>query len=707
MFAMRVALVYLALTLASTLAPAAPAGDQDCLACHGQAGMKSDAGKNISIDTAKHAASAHGVLGCKDCHTDIKEFPHPAKVVKVQCATCHADEVKAFPASAHSALGESACASCHGSVHEVTTAEKLMPAKCVACHADEVKALASSIHGQAAKSGDPDAPKCISCHGSIHAVKDASEADATNARKNMANTCAKCHSDAGFLSRHKIPVAHPVDSYKQSVHARAVAAGKEAATCSSCHGSHDIYPATDARSSVNHWKVPGTCSQCHKEIAREFNESVHGLAVKEGVRDAPVCIDCHGEHLITDPKSAGSPLSAKNVSSQTCGRCHGDSRLALRYDLPADRLPSYADSYHGLALKEGKVTAANCASCHGVHSILPSSDARSTVNAANLRKTCGVCHKGVKEGKFAIGPVHVQTSTGAAHPAVKWVRWTYWTLIPITLGFMILHNLLDFLKKLIHPRPHQTGGAKVVRMNRNFRIAHWGVILSFPTLVITGFALKYPDAWWSRPIFGANHFGLRGGIHRGAAIILVISTLYHLVHLALNKRDRAFLWAVIPTFKDATDLVQVFAYNLGFTKNEPKFAKLNYAEKLEYLAFMWGTLVMAVSGFLLWFNNFALTHFPKWVSDVATAVHYYEAILATFAILIWHSYMVMFDPLVYPMDTAWIDGKVPAEHYRHSRPEYYRALERAHMIELPIDPAAYRDEHGASDTESDNKHVKV
>ena len=272
---------------------------------------------------------------------------------------------------------------------------------------------------------------------------------------------------------------------------------------------------------------------------------------------------------------------------------------------------------------------------------------------------------------------------------------------------MILHNLLDFLKKLIHPRPHQTGGAKVVRMNRNFRIAHWGVILSFPTLVITGFALKYPDAWWSRPIFGANHFGLRGGIHRGAAIILVISTLYHLVHLALNKRDRAFLWAVIPTFKDATDLVQVFAYNLGFTKNEPKFAKLNYAEKLEYLAFMWGTLVMAVSGFLLWFNNFALTHFPKWVSDVATAVHYYEAILATFAILIWHSYMVMFDPLVYPMDTAWIDGKVPAEHYRHSRPEYYRALERAHMIELPIDPAAYRDEHGASDTESDNKHVKV
>ncbi|MFY9645453.1 MAG: cytochrome b/b6 domain-containing protein [Terriglobales bacterium] len=702
----RIVLAYLALLLAATMASAAaaPGGDQDCLACHGQAGMKSGAGKSISIDPGKHAASAHGVLSCKDCHTDIKEFPHPTKVVKVQCATCHADEAKAFPGSAHAALGESGCASCHGNVHEVTTAEKLMPGKCVECHEDEAKTLESSIHGQAAKKGDPDAPKCVSCHGPIHAVKSASEPDSTVARKNMADTCAKCHSDAGFLSRHKIPVAHPADSYKLSVHGRAVAMGKDAATCSSCHGTHDIFPATDERSRVNHWKVPGTCGQCHKEIARQFNESVHGEAVKNGVRDAPVCVDCHGEHLIMDPKSAGSPLNAENVSSQTCGRCHGDSRLALRYDLPVDRLTSYADSYHGLAVKEGKVTAANCASCHGVHEILPSSDPRSTVNAANLRKTCGQCHKGVEEGKFAIGAVHVQTSTGAASPIVKWIRWTYWGLIPMTLGFMILHNLIDFLAKLIRKRPHHVSGAKVTRMNRNFRIAHWGVILSFPTLVITGFALKFPDAFWAQPfVIWEGHAGIRGGVHRAAAVLLVAATLYHLIHLAINKHDRVFLWAMIPTIKDATDIVQVFTYNLGITKVEPRFAKFNYAEKLEYLAFMWGTLVMAVSGFILWFNDFALRFFPKWVSDAATAVHYYEAILATFAILIWHSYMVMFDPLVYPLDTAFIDGKVPADHYRHSRPEYYRALERAHLVEEPSDPADYRDEHEGGDSPS-GKH---
>jgi formate dehydrogenase gamma subunit len=707
MRATRVAVIYLALILTSARALAAPAADQECLACHGEAGMKSAAGKSISIDPAKHAASAHGVLGCKDCHTAIKEFPHPAKIARVQCATCHADEAKAFPASAHSILGESACATCHGSVHDLTTAENLIPGKCTECHAQEVKDLASSIHGQVAKHGDHDAPKCVSCHGPIHAVKASSEADSTVARKNLADTCAKCHSDFGFLSRHNIPVAHPVASYKASVHGRAVALGKDAATCSSCHGSHGIYPATDTRSQVNHWKVPETCGQCHKEIAREFNESVHGEAVKSGVRDAPVCIDCHGEHLIMDPSNPASPLNAENVSAQTCGRCHGDPRLALRYDLPADRLPSYAGSYHGLALQEGKVRAANCASCHGVHSILRSSDPRSTVNAANLPKTCGACHQGVAEAKFAIGPIHVQTGAGPNNPVVEYIRWTYMVLIPVTLGFMLLHNLLDFLAKLIRRRPRKESGEMVLRMNLWFRIAHWGIMVSFPTLAFTGFALKYPEFWWSKPLLlWESAAGWRGGLHRTAAVVMLLAIAYHFVHLARNKRDRAFLWAMIPTIRDATDMVQVLRYNLGLTKQEPKFEKFNYAEKMEYLAFMWGSVVMAVSGFLLWFNNFALRHYPKWVTDAATAVHWYEAILATFAIIIWHFYMVIFDPMVYPMDTAWINGKIPADHYRHSRPEYFRTLERAGLVELPSEPSDYLDEHGSGDSSGDKPHGK-
>jgi len=656
--------------------------DEACLACHGQADMKSEKGVNISIRPEKHAASVHGILGCKDCHTAIKDFPHPAKISKVQCASCHAEQAAASAKSLHGAvLGEASCASCHGNIHEIGPAGKLQPAKCSECHAAELKEFVESIHGRAAKSGDPDAPTCTSCHGLVHEIQASGELTSAVAKRNQPAACARCHADAGFLSRHKIPVLHPVEQYLQSVHGRAVVAGKDAATCSDCHGSHGIEPAWEAQSRVSHWNVVGTCAQCHKEIARQFNESVHGAALKNGARDAPDCTNCHGEHLILDPKNPASALNAANVSAQTCARCHADARLALRYGLPADRVPSYADSYHGLALREGSLTAANCASCHGTHDILRSNDSRSTVNATNLAKTCGQCHNGVTE-KFAIGPVHVQTSTGPAHPVVQWIRGVYLLLIPLTLGFMVFHNLLDLFAKAKQRAARVDSGQQVVRMNLWFRIAHWGVMLSFPTLVFTGFALKYPDSWWSAPfLLWGKHQAFRGVLHRTAAVVLISATLYHFLHLAVNRRDRAFLSAMMPKFKDATDLVGVLLFNLGMRKEAPQFAKFNYAEKLEYWAFLWGTAVMGLSGFFLWFNSFTLRHFPKWITDASTAVHWYEALLATFSILLWHFYLVIFDPLVYPMDTAWLDGKISADHYRHSRPEYLRTLERAGLVE--------------------------
>jgi formate dehydrogenase gamma subunit len=672
--------------------------DEACLACHGQSGMKSEKGADISIRPEKHAASVHGILGCKDCHTAIKDFPHPAKIPKVKCASCHADQAADAAKSIHAVLGEAACSSCHGNVHEIGLAAKVQPAKCSECHAGEVKEFAESIHGRAAKAGDQDAPTCTSCHGPVHQIQASGEATSAVAKKNQAAVCAKCHADPGFLSRHKIPILRPVEQYLQSVHGRAVLAGKDAATCADCHGSHGILPARDTRSRVSHWNVAETCGACHKEIAKTFLESVHGQAIKAGVQDAPDCTDCHGEHLILEPKNPASPVNAAHVSADTCGRCHGDARLARRYNLPADRVPSYAESFHGLAKREGSLTAANCSSCHGVHNIFRSNDPRSTVNPANLAKTCGQCHLGVNE-KFAIGPVHVQTSTGPAHPVVRWIRAIYWVLIPLTLGFMVFHNLLDLIAKTRRRRSLVHSGQQVVRMNLWFRIAHWGVMLSFPTLVFTGFALKYPESWWASPfVLWGRHEALRGQLHRAAAVVLIAATLYHFVHLALNKRDRIFLLAMLPKWKDVTDLFGVLLYNLGARKEEPRFTKFNYAEKLEYWAFLWGTAVMGLSGFFLWFNNFALRHFPKWITDAATAVHWYEALLATFSILLWHFYMVIFDPLVYPMDTAWLDGRTSADHYRDSRPEYFQSLEKAGLVRPPRESESSAEPPGAGKT---------
>ena|SRR5437667_10192529 len=65
----------------------------------------------------------------------------------------------------------------------------------------------------------------------------------------------------------------------------------------------------------------------------------------------------------------------------------------------------------------------------------------------------------------------------------------------------------------------------------------------------------------------------------------------------------------------------------------------------------------------------------------------YEALLATFSILLWHFYLVIFDPLVYPMGTAWLDGKISADHYRHSRPEYLRMLQQADAVKSVLHEA--------------------
>jgi hypothetical protein len=72
---------------------------------------------------------------------------------------------------------------------------------------------------------------------------------------------------------------------------------------------------------------------------------------------------------------------------------------------------------------------------------------------------------------------------------------------------------------------------------------------------------------------------------------------------------------------------------------------------------------MGVTGVMMWAKVSVGNHVPRWFIDAATAVHFYEAILASLAILVWHFYMVIFDPEVYPMNWAWYDGKMSLQHY--------------------------------------------
>ena len=98
-------------------------------------------------------------------------------------------------------------------------------------------------------------------------------------------------------------------------------------------------------------------------------------------------------------------------------------------------------------------------------------------------------------------------------------------------------------------------------------------------------------------------------------------------------------------------------YYLGLSKEKPKFGRFNYAEKAEYWALVWGTGADGSHRHHAVGQGWVGNLLARWWVDVATAVHFYEAILATLAILVWHFYQVFFDPDVYPMNSAWRDGK--------------------------------------------------
>src|SRR5579859_261337 len=132
----------------------------------------------------------------------------------------------------------------------------------------------------------------------------------------------------------------------------------------------------------------------------------------------------------------------------------------------------------------------------------------------------------------------------------------------------------------------------------------------------------------------------------------------------LNRTYHVLPTRPVPTLDDARGAWQNVAYYLGLTSRKPEFPRFNYAEKAEYWALVWGMVVMAVTGIMLWAKVFVGNHMARWWLDVATAIHLYEAILATLAIIVWHFYQVFFDPDVYPMNWAWWDGKMTAHHYQ-------------------------------------------
>lgn len=229
------------------------------------------------------------------------------------------------------------------------------------------------------------------------------------------------------------------------------------------------------------------------------------------------------------------------------------------------------------------------------------------------------------------------------------------------------------------------------RFNIHQRLQHIMMFTSFILCTITGLPIKYNTASWAPGVtafFGG--FDTMFTIHLVGAAIMIASSVYHLVYLVIyplvRRRQAQRVSAgqayrkitrgyprylgldMIPTPKDVIDLLENMRYFLGLSPKPAEFGRYSYKEKFDYWAVFWGMAIMAGSGLMMWFPQWATQYFPRWVIDAARYAHSDEAMLAILAIFVWHFYNVHFNPRFFPMNFVWFHGRMDRELMEEEHP---------------------------------------
>jgi formate dehydrogenase gamma subunit len=217
-----------------------------------------------------------------------------------------------------------------------------------------------------------------------------------------------------------------------------------------------------------------------------------------------------------------------------------------------------------------------------------------------------------------------------------------------------------------------------------YRIEHWVQMGSFTILAITGLVQKFSEAGISKTMIA-----LLGGIetvrviHRFAATVLMLAVVYHLGALLYRLFVKRVRPSMLPSLYDVQAALGAFLYNLGLRKNRPQQGRYTFEEKLEYWAFVWGTVIMVVTGFMLW-NPIATTRFfPGEAIPTARTAHGSEALLAVLAIILWHFYHVH----IRTLNRSMFTGRMTEEEMLHEHPLELADI-KAGLAERPVEPKA-------------------
>jgi cytochrome b subunit of formate dehydrogenase len=215
----------------------------------------------------------------------------------------------------------------------------------------------------------------------------------------------------------------------------------------------------------------------------------------------------------------------------------------------------------------------------------------------------------------------------------------------------------------------------VERLSKNQRIQHIILLISMIMLSITGLVLKFHNnafSIWLIKLEGG--IWMRGLIHRTFAIILILLSLYHLLWVTFTDEGHKELMAITPGWKDFSDFFKKLAYNLGLSDKQPEFDKYDYLQKLQYWGVVIGTIVMVITGLVLWFVNQSMAVLPKWIIDVTILIHGWDGVMIFIVLFLFHLYNVHLNPEVFPMSKTWIEGRISIDRLKHKHKLEYDKL---------------------------------
>jgi cytochrome b subunit of formate dehydrogenase len=627
--------------------------DADCLTCHAKKDIKASSdGRSLYVDVVELSQSRHNSRSCSQCHSEVR----PSLV--------------------------RACA---------TITQKV---DCAACHAEVVQQYDKSIHGQLSAQSNPNAPRCLDCHGT-HGVKGKTDPSSPTFSRNVPQLCARCHREGEKAAvRYTGTQRDIIEHYSESIHGKGLLRSGLLVTamCTSCHTAHAILPHDNPESSVNNANLPATCGKCHSGIQQAFEKSIHSVKVSHSKKPLPVCSDCHTAHTIQRADTLGFKLAIIN----TCGKCH------------ADVTKTYFDTYHGKVSQLGYAKTAKCYDCHGAHDILPPSDPRSHLSREHVVQTCRKCHSGATR-RFAGYLTHATHHDPAKYP---WLFWTFWSMTGLLIGTFVIggaHTMMWLPRALQMRRELKRDEAvtdakamQYVRFSRVNRVLHVAMIVSFMTLALTGLTLKFSYTSWA---VGVSHlfggFESAGYVHRAAASLMFGIFVTHLYDLFKRKRREGLSWrklltgpnTMLPTWGDARDLWRSIKWFLGLGPR-PRYGRWTYWEKFDYFAVFWGITVIGSTGLMLWFPELFTRLLPGWLINVATIIHSDEALLAVGFIFTVHFFNTHLRPEKFPMDIVVFTGRMPVEEFKRDKPAEYEALvasgELEEHLREPYQPVVIR-----------------